>query len=226
MEKTFQWKRLNNGIDFPSLYLTIRSGAFAGLTDDFHVYSIGSDEVTISSEEAVEIAMERANNTSWKVNNSDGSVVEVTNATVLEDRTSARLLSAPKEPLVLYPYWEVSLTFDKIYPGSVYGVSYSIWADTGEVFYGNLLIFGGSTPDDNNPPQSNIPTTSPPIQSSAPPESESPSDIDESLEPTVPLQQPDTSTPEKIDNMFLFAAATAIAIVIVVVAIALLFKKK
>ena len=41
---SFQWKRLNNGIDFPSLYLTIRSGAFAGLTDDFHVYSIGSDD--------------------------------------------------------------------------------------------------------------------------------------------------------------------------------------
>jgi hypothetical protein len=224
-EGIFEWKRIRNGINFPSLYVGIRNGSFVGLADDFHVYSIGSTEVKISKETAVNIAMERAKNISWKVNDSDTSVVEVANVTILEDRTSAGLLSAPREPLVLYPYWAVSLTFDKVYPGSVYGVAYNIWADTGEVFYGHLLMVGGSIPGDNNPTTSSNPTPSPSPQPSASPQPTPSHETDESIEPTVP-SQPETSTQEKPDNTFPIAAILAVTGIAVVTSTAILFKRK
>jgi hypothetical protein len=225
-EGIFEWERICNGINFPSLYVGIRNGAFAGLADDFHVYSIGSTEVKISRETAVNIAMERARNISWKVNVSDTSVVEVANVTILEDRTSAGLLSMSREPLVLYPYWEVSLTFDKIYPGSVYGVAYNIWADTGEVFYGHLVMAGGSIPNDDNPTTSSNPTISPSPQHSALPQSSPSQETHESEEPTVPLQQPDVSKQEKPENTFPLLATIAVTGIAVVASTAILFKRK
>ena len=119
---------------------------------------IGNTSVSITRDQAISIAKVRAQNLSWNVNISDTSVTQVSNVTILDDHTNAQLLAAPKEPLVLHPYWRVSLTFDKVYPGYVYGVSYNIWADTGEVFYGNLNTLGG-------PPTSDTPTTSNPTTS-------------------------------------------------------------
>jgi hypothetical protein len=137
----FRWVNTFNGADYTSFSIKWRyNGEFAFSNDRYN--KIGSTALNISREEAIGIATERVQNISWTVD-----CVEVGNVTILDDRTSVALLTAPKEPIVLYPYWQVSLTFDKVYSGNVYGVTYSIWADTGEVFYGFLNTFGGSVPE-------------------------------------------------------------------------------
>jgi hypothetical protein len=137
----FRWVTTFNGADYTRFSITFRdNGEFAFIDDRYN--KIGSTDVVVLKEEAVAIAMERVQNMSWTVED-----VKVGNVTVLDNCTSAVLFSAPKEPLVLYPYWQVSLTFDKVYPGNVYGVTYNIWADTGEIFYGHMRMFGGEIPE-------------------------------------------------------------------------------
>jgi hypothetical protein len=138
---SFRWRNTFNGADYTSFGIKWRYNGEFAFSDD-HYNKIGSTALNISSVEAVGIAMERVQNISWTV---DG--IEVGNVTILDDQTSVALLTAPKEPIVLYPYWQVSLTFDKVYSGSVYGVTYSIWADTGEVFYGHMHLLGSIIPE-------------------------------------------------------------------------------
>jgi hypothetical protein len=137
----FRWVNTFNGADYRRFSITFRNNGEFAFSDDRY-NKIGSTDVDISKEEAIDIAMERVQNISWTVEG-----VEVGNVTILDNRTSVALLTAPKEPLMLYPYWQVSLTFDKVYPGSVYGVTYNIWADTGEIFYGHMHMLGGIIPE-------------------------------------------------------------------------------
>jgi hypothetical protein len=156
---SFQWLYTYNGADYHTgIKLSFKNGSIYTFGDSRY-YTIGTTDVKIQSDQAISIAKVRAQNLSWNVNISDTSVTQVSNVTILDDHTNAQLLTAPKEALVLHPYWLVSLTFDKVYPGYVYGVSYSIWADTGEVFYGNLNTLGGP-PVSDNPATSSNPTTS------------------------------------------------------------------
>jgi hypothetical protein len=153
MEGTsFCWVDTFNGADYTKISFTFwNDGEFAFFDDRYK--RIGSTTVNITKEQAIGIAMEWVQNMSWTY---DGA--KVGNVTVLEDRTSVALLTRSREPLVLYPYWQVSLTFDKIYPGNVYGVTYDLWADTGEVFYGFMHLFGSSVPPEEpeEPTDSNI----------------------------------------------------------------------
>lgn len=140
-EASFSWVNTFNGAKYTKIDFSFwNNGEFAIIDDRYN--KIGSTDVKISKDEAVALALERVENMSWTVEG-----VKVGNVSILDNRTSAALLTAPKEPLVLYPYWQVSLTFDKVYPGNVYGVTYNIWADTGEIFYGHMHMFGGEIPE-------------------------------------------------------------------------------
>lgn len=154
----FRWVNTFDGADYTSFGISYRMNSIDFAFGNDRYNKIGNTSVSITRDQAISIAKARTQNLSWNVNISDTSVTQVSNVTILDDHTNAQLLTAPKEPLVLHPYWRVSLTFDKVYPGYVYGVSYSIWADTGEVFYGNLNTLGG-------PPTSDTPTTSNPTTS-------------------------------------------------------------
>jgi len=225
---SFQWLYTYNEADYHTgLRLSFKKGSLYTFSDSRY-FTIGSTNVDISKDQAVSIAKIRAQNISWSLKTSDTSSVQVSNPTILDDYTSAELLTAPREPLVMYPYWQVSLTFDKIYPGSVYGVSYSIWADTGEVFYGNLQMIGGSVSDESTSSPSSPFTQSPQTsQHSSAVELAPPPDLDEMPEPTVPMQQPtESSIPEKTDNTFPIAATVAITGIAVVASTAILFKRK
>jgi hypothetical protein len=60
--------------------------------------------------------------------------VVVSDFTVLEEPVSAVFHPTQREEyLVLIPYWEVTLSLDKVYPGGVNRIGVGVWADTGEV---------------------------------------------------------------------------------------------
>jgi hypothetical protein len=222
----FRWVNTFNGADYSSFGISFKVNSTDFAFSDDRYKKNGGTEIKISKEQAISIARERAKNISWKVNISDTSIIEVSNVTILDDHVGVELLTSNREPLVMYPYWQVSLTFDKIYPGSVYGVSYSIWADTGEVFYGNLQMIGGSVSDESTFSSSNTSTQSPQAsQHSSVVELTFPPVLNEMPENTVPLQQPtDTSTPEKTDNTFTTAAA--VVSIVAILLITMLFKRK
>ncbi|MGD6809948.1 MAG: hypothetical protein ACQCN3_09650 [Candidatus Bathyarchaeia archaeon] len=121
----------------------------AGFHDDWDLYSVGSEDLKISKEQAIAIAREQAIDAA-------GSVTlefPPDRAVTVELRTSIR-----DNATVLYPYWFVEVPL--VYSGdlSMYGWQLSIWADTGEIASSNPVGGYGTMPDDTNN-SSNNPTT-------------------------------------------------------------------
>lgn len=215
-ETTFSWMNTFNGAEYSKISFTFRTNGEFGMIDDRY-NKIGSTDVKISKEEVISVAMQQVKNISWTVEN-----VEIGNITVMDNRTSATLLTAPKEPLVLYPYWQVSLTFDKIYAGTVYGVTYNIWADTGEIFYGHMQMIGGLISSED------LPETTPPSTQSQQTEQSSTIPDDTETNPSSDLsnQEPKESSSSTIPIDFGHVTIVAIVGIILSVTIYLIRKSK
>ena len=141
---SFGWKYTVNGVEvmYKWVILSFENGSLAFFMDNWELYNIGSYDITISEEEAIDIAMGATENYSWTVSmGGDNPPVEVTEFTV-EGVSETKLTfcnypskneSRNGDPLTLYPSWNIKLYFDKFYLGNVYGLDIAIWADTGEV---------------------------------------------------------------------------------------------
>jgi len=103
-------------------------GFLASLSDDWSLFRVGSTEVNVSKEEAIDIAMEYAKNCTWTVNGET-----ISNFTLVEESATAELWPHSREdPLALIPYWYVTISLDRIYPERVDRIAVGLWADTGE----------------------------------------------------------------------------------------------
>jgi DNA-binding transcriptional ArsR family regulator len=125
------WLYTENGVDFSpkSLSLVFENGVLKELTDGWFLFSIGSTEVNISGEEALEIARNAARDFTWEA---DGAVVSDFN--VLEDPVSVVFHANTRgENLELIPHWYIILYLDRVYPGGFNRVAVGVWADTGEI---------------------------------------------------------------------------------------------
>jgi hypothetical protein len=190
---SLSWKDTFNGADYTSLSIGFRNGTFAAFLQDRSYFQIGGTDVNLSEEDAVDLALRYAKDLSWEV--PDGT--KVTDFTIVEDKIGAALLTQPREPLMLYPYWLVILPLDKMYPGFITQIMFQVWADTGEIITCTPLGQGGDVPLDVSP---SIP------------------DDDSTPSP----QQDDDSMPSMDSLIFIAAVATAIVIAVTIVA----FKKK
>ena len=126
-----QWLYTENGVDFPvkSLTLNFENGVLKDLTDGWYLFSIGSTEVNVSSEEALEIAKTAVQSFTWEA---DGTTVS--NFNVLDEPVSVVFHPIPRgQNLKLIPYWYIILYLDKVYPGGVNRIAVGVWADTGTV---------------------------------------------------------------------------------------------
>jgi hypothetical protein len=123
-----RWIKTASGIDYQAkgVILSFDNGVLEMLTDGWFLFNVGSTEVNVSEEEAIEIAMSHAQDYSWTV---DG--VEVTDFVILEEPVSTNLWPhIREEPLDLIPYWYVVLQLDNVYPGNVNSIGVGIWTDT------------------------------------------------------------------------------------------------
>jgi hypothetical protein len=152
-----RWDITYNGADYTRLGFSLRSNGEFIFGDTRNLYEIGSTDVDISREEAISIARERAKYLPWK-SGMGNETVEVTDYTIVDEPLGASLSTRCREPLVLYPYWSVTLYLDKVYPGNVIGFTFQIWADTGEIINGRLnTLMGGIPPQGSEEPtDSNI----------------------------------------------------------------------
>lgn len=155
---SLMWWRSINGCEYLELSVSFRDGAFAGFKDTREAFPVGDTTVNVSKDQAIAIAMKYIEAYSYAM--PDGSKVSGFNVT--EDRTTAYLVPSVRESNILYPAWKVILYLNQTYPGSVYGLLVSIWADSGEVFGCNNQAAGGSSDlisESNSSPAS--PTISP-----------------------------------------------------------------
>jgi hypothetical protein len=120
----------DNNIDFSakSLQITFENGILTSLSDDWPIYSIGSSQMNVTQDQAIQIAREAASTFTWSANG-----VQVSNFTVLQEPVSAVFYARPETSLSLVPYWYVTLYLDKVYPGGDNSIGVGIWANTGQV---------------------------------------------------------------------------------------------
>jgi len=120
-----------NGFDYSAknLRLLFQKHVLQEISDDWFLYTVSDTQVTVSREQAIQIARNAARNFEW---NADG--VQVSNFNVRTEPVSAVFFPHPRtDPLTLVPYWFVTLYLDKEYPGGVNSITVGVWADTGAV---------------------------------------------------------------------------------------------
>jgi hypothetical protein len=120
-----------NGVDFSakSLRFVFQKHVLQEFSDDWFLYQVGSTQVTVSKEQAIQIARNAAKTFQW-----NASGVQVSNFTVLQEPVSALFFPHPRtESLTLFPYWYITLYLDREYPDGVNSITVGVWADTGEV---------------------------------------------------------------------------------------------
>jgi hypothetical protein len=124
-----------------NVILSFDQGQLTVFLNNWPLYKIAGAP-KISSEEATVIALEASNNFSYEVE------IDNITSTITGFKISPASLGYAKlsylnfpnqslarggDPFTLYPSWYVPLGFDRSYPGSVTGMTVSVWADTGEV---------------------------------------------------------------------------------------------
>jgi hypothetical protein len=139
---TYRWTYTLNGIDAPDkcVALHYEDGFLSYFVDNWDIYKIGSTNVNLSEQQAIDIAMAKAKAFTWATV-SDNKTFEdlkynVTNAMVWNTVFANSLfMDNPRgqDPLMLYPMRHIWVSFDKFYPCNVYGMNVYLWADTGEI---------------------------------------------------------------------------------------------
>ena len=155
---SFRWTYTFNGVQAASrcVVLCFDNGFMSYFIDTWRLYEIGSYDINLSEDEAINIAMDRAKNFSWRVRMDNDTWMRVTEFSISKvSRIELSFLNEIYEknarggdPLTLYPMWVIRLNFDKIFPSNIYGVIVGIWADTKEVSYISTASFGGAPPSD------------------------------------------------------------------------------
>ena len=126
-----QWMLTTSGIDYQAKGVTLNfdNGSLEMLTDGWFLFQVGSTELDISREEALNIAITNVKDYTWTANG-----VEITGFNIIEAQATAELFPHTRDnTLGLIPYWYVNLPLDKMYPGNVASIAVGIWGDTGEI---------------------------------------------------------------------------------------------
>jgi hypothetical protein len=226
------WFYTVNGLDFRGKCVTVHfnNGALRGFSDLWSLYNVGSTTLKVSREEAINIARERAKNYQLFMNVgglSNGTLVSVP-FNILTYPVNTSLSMVPREPLTLYPFWQVWLWFDKPI-NNIYGLAVSMWADTGEFvrisqvgFYGSSGETSTAPSDSSSSPSS---SSSTPTQPNTPP-AESPNEAPSTTPPNEQATPTENTTATPASTYIIAAVAAAIIIPIAIAAIAIKKRRK
>jgi len=139
----FKWYYTTNGATAPYtkvISLSFTDGYITSFNSKWDLYPIGSTEVTLSREDAIEVALETAKHHNWTVPigadvfdplrfNPTQSISWIS---LNFDGSRGADNPRSKNILELYPVWLVGIVFNEAF-GELYGVEVAIWADTHEV---------------------------------------------------------------------------------------------
>ncbi len=119
-----------NGYDYTpkGLDLVYEGRTLTELTNGWYLFSIGSTDVSISSERAVELAKQSLAGYSWTAMGQT-----VSSFSVMPQPASVIFHPNTRNDVALYPQWTITFYLDRVYPGDVYSIQVQIWADSGKV---------------------------------------------------------------------------------------------
>ena len=139
----FKWTYVSDGVEAPSKYVSLgyKNGFLKYFADTWNLYKVGSTDVKLSEEEAIELALERVKSYSWKVG-SGNNTYEINNFNATQAMVMNTVFCSSVDVdktrnddlMTIYPMRLVWVSLDKYYPGNVYGIEVYIWADTKEIF--------------------------------------------------------------------------------------------
>lgn len=147
------WEPFANGLSNPQNKLTLefKDGNLMFFCDYLDMFKIGSAEVKISEQKAIQIAIDHARAYSWQVGNET-----VSNVNILDSPIIANISLQNRGNNTLYPYWDIWLPLDKMYSGGVTAFHVGIWADTGEVAFISPIGYYGVPNTDSSGSQTTL----------------------------------------------------------------------
>jgi hypothetical protein len=138
----FKWYYTFSGAIAPySKFVAIecRGGFIEAFVDNWQFYNVGTNDVNLSEEDAISIALEAAKAHSWSVkldvNALDTSYFNNSNAiwaSLIFDSSLNASKTRSANVMELYPVWRVGIALNRWY-GQMYGIQVDIWADTKEI---------------------------------------------------------------------------------------------
>jgi hypothetical protein len=144
-----QWIYTESGVlmNYKRVGIEFRNSTFESFRDTWSLYSVSGLSV-ISSEEAVQIALEAAQNCDLHIFNQDKNETQNIKPPDLSDAPYDVSLTMvpyryldyhipskmPRDPLTLYPFWQVHFYFEENIAGNV-GMQVGVWGDTREIVY-------------------------------------------------------------------------------------------
>jgi len=153
-----KWIYTEGGISmsYKRVGIAFCNNTFESFRDTWGLYSV-SGLSEISSEEAVQIALEAAQNCELRIGHEDREteivkVPDLSNAPydvnlyMVPFRYQERDIPSEmsRDPLTLYPYWQLHFYFNESIAGNV-GVQVGVWGDTGEIIYCSGFGYLGSS---------------------------------------------------------------------------------
>jgi hypothetical protein len=125
------WSNTVNGAGYSRLNLGFKNGELIEFSDDRAFYSLGSDIVKISEEQAINIALAQVASLSYTIDDQVISDFDVVTEYILVQPAA---MARPSESLLVrYPIWIVDLPLSDVYPGMASFIRVMLWTDTGEV---------------------------------------------------------------------------------------------
>ncbi len=133
-----KWFYTEQGIDYPSksLDMIFENWYLKELTDGYFLFSIGTSNLEVTQDEAVNIAKNYVKGLTWDI---DGK--QTSGFNVLAEPVSVQLAPHPRTGSSgLIPYWYIVLRLDKTYGSQgINTVTVGIYADNGEVQHVQML---------------------------------------------------------------------------------------
>ncbi len=138
----FTWMYTEAGIDFQtkSLAMTFQNNILTTMTDSYYLFTVGNTDLSVTKEEAVNIAKDYVKSLTWSI---EGK--QVSGFNVEDPPIAVQLVPHTRgDSVALFPYWYVELSLDKVYGGGINEVTVGIYADTSQVADVQMLANGAS----------------------------------------------------------------------------------
>jgi hypothetical protein len=154
----YMWTYIDqNGVpaERKNVCLTYEYGTLKALYNNWPLYSIAQTENKLSAKDAVEIAMETAQNYSYTIINQNGTQQTIScsgfnispksyeRAKLIYVNSVNQEYARGGDTYKMYLAWCVPLGFESLYPGDVSGLTVILWADTGRVCSVSQMITEG-----------------------------------------------------------------------------------
>jgi hypothetical protein len=127
----FFWMHTENGIDYQAkgLQLIFQDNVLTTMSDGYFLFTIGNTELTVSREQAINVAKNYVKTLTWAI---EGK--QVSGFNVVDPPLSVQLVPHTRgSSAALIPYWYVQMSLDKTYGGGINEVAIGVYADRNQV---------------------------------------------------------------------------------------------